>query len=492
MQKIIKTIALIMPIFIIAFSISFATQPVADTIVHSARADSLYGDVDNNSLVEASDALIVLQNSIGKVVFTDLQIILADVDIDGEITSKDALIVLQRSIGKIPIFPAGDIYIEKQPDDTLIPDGFIPVSSDEYLAYNELNDTQKSVYNIAYENIKECSTEAFSVGSARTVSLVDMMLGVRAVLCDHPELFWAMTSFAYSSVNYGNRIVQFYGGGSHTYIYNPEDVDQMQTILDAKINEIFAKTINPSMSEAEIALALHNWIVENTTYNYLAINDENAHRDAWSAYAALIDGTAVCEGLSKAYQLLLYRAGINCGVVTGPGHMWNYVEIDGEWYYTDITWADRDVPNDPLYHFYNQTYEVMSQSRNFDSNIEDLTDSQLLSIISNGIIEFNYNIPKNTTATAANWFVQNGLYFENDADFIDRINDSIINFALNGEKSIQVMINGKYFYQGSDVDVYINQIDWKGILWNLPADKRFSSITRYFKNYACGFLIIWS
>ena len=484
-------------VFILIFSmiltyLPYVPQPVADAVIYDARFGYLFGDVNNSSTIDATDALLILQNSVNKIAFDEMQTLLGDVNKNGNIDASDALLILQRSIGKIATFPAGDTYEKPEvsnPGGTQ--DVFKPVPSSEYLAYKELTETQKSVYDIAYKKISERCTESFSVGSAREVSLVDMMVGVRAVLCDHPELFWAMTNFAYSTANYGNRIVHFFDGNSSTYLYKVENIPQMQATLEAKINQIFAETIKPSMSQPEIALALHNWLVENTTYDHAAVEDEVGHRTSWSAYAALIDGTAICEGLSKAYQLLLYRAGINCGLVTGPGHMWNYVNIDGRWYQTDITWADLDVPNSPLYLFYNQTSEIIAKSRNVDRNLSDISIDELTTIVNSRVISFNYNVPV-ATSTRANWYIQNGLYFENDAQYLDQINEKIIENALDGKKSIQVMIKDKYFVSGNEVDAYISQIDWSGILWNLPSNLKFSSISRYYKNYGCGFIITWS
>ena len=495
MVKICKLMLASILIISVLTYLPYFSQPEADTVICYATYGYLYGDVDNSSAIEAEDALLILQNSVGKIVLDETQTILADVDKSGSVDATDALLVLQRAIYKITTFPVGDTYekpeVSKPDDSGTSEDEFIPVSSSEYLAYKELTEIQKSVYDIAYEKINERCTESFSVGSARIVSVVDMMVGVRAVLCDHPELFWVMTNFAYSTANYGNRIVQFADDKSSTYLYDVEDIPEMQATLEAKIDQIFAETINPSMSQSEKALALHDWIVENTTYNYAAVEEEEAHRESWSAYSALVDGTAICEGLSKAYQLLLYRAGINCGLVTGPGHMWNYVNIDGEWYQTDITWADLDVPNTPLYLFYNQTTDIISKSRSIDRNLNDISVSDLAAMINNKIISFNYNIP-DCNSTTANWYIQNDLYFEDDAEYLDKINERIIDLALEGKKSVQVMIKDKYFTLDEEVNAYISQIDWSGILWNLPPDKKFNSYSRRYVNNGCGFIIIWS
>lgn len=517
MKKISKFLSIITLVVLIISSIPFTPQADVDSYVHFVNAGIFFGDVNESGAVDSSDALVVLQHSVGKITLDQSKLIIADVSADDDVTSSDALLILQHAVGKISTFPAGDVIEESSADessadngssdvtsnpdeggsgdDTSNPDDvdFVPVSADEYLTYKQLSSVQQSVYDIAYENVKEASVEVFSVGSARNVSVADMMVGVQAMLYDHPELFWAMTSFAYSSVSYGNRIVQFYNGsaGKSTYIYEPSTLEDMKIALEAKIDEIFAETINPTMSEYEIALALHDWIVENTTYNYDAANGLTTTKDAWSAYAALVDGTAVCEGLSKAYQLLLYRAGINCGLAIGPGHMWNYVDIDDEWYYTDVTWADLDLPGVPLYHFFNQTTEVFSNSREFCPNINTLSTTQLSSIVSSGALNFNFNVPT-ATATNANWFVKNEVYFEDVDDFSANINQKMADFANGGKRYIQVMIEDKYFTSFDEINVYTTHISLSEVNGKiLSYEDEIYSYTKRFKSYACGFIITW-
>lgn len=66
---------------------------------------------------------------------------------------------------------------------------------------------------------------------------------------------------------------------------------------------------------------------------YTEYNDINIH----SAYGALINREAVCEGYAKAYKLLLDEMGIENRIVVSREHAWNTVCCDGEWYVTDCT-----------------------------------------------------------------------------------------------------------------------------------------------------------
>ena len=59
---------------------------------------------------------------------------------------------------------------------------------------------------------------------------------------------------------------------------------------------------------------------------------------------SVIYGEALCEGYSKTFAYLCQSVGIPCVCVHGYGnggdHMWNMVQLDGEWYHVDVTWDD--------------------------------------------------------------------------------------------------------------------------------------------------------
>ncbi|MBR3844830.1 MAG: dockerin type I repeat-containing protein, partial [Clostridia bacterium] len=65
-----------------------------------------YGDVNVDEVVDAKDALHILQNAVGKREFTQLQFTAGDVDGNETIDAKDALLVLKKAVKKIDRFPA--------------------------------------------------------------------------------------------------------------------------------------------------------------------------------------------------------------------------------------------------------------------------------------------------------------------------------------------------------------------------------------------------
>ena len=85
-------------------------------------------------------------------------------------------------------------------------------------------------------------------------------------------------------------------------------------------------------SEYDMALWLHDWTLDQLEY---------AHSLNWcSAESGLTRHQGTCESYQRIYSKLLDAAGIANGRITGNGHTWNAVKIDGKWCQMDLTWDD--------------------------------------------------------------------------------------------------------------------------------------------------------
>lgn len=118
---------------------------------------------------------------------------------------------------------------------------------------------------------------------------------------------------------------------------------EQEQAVTTNINSLMASLNLNGKSEYEKIYAIYDWICSNVTYDYPHLNDSSYFLQ-YTAYGALIDKTAVCQG----YAILLYRmalmAGLNARLVTSDGHAWNIVQIDGLWYHVDSTWDAEASP----------------------------------------------------------------------------------------------------------------------------------------------------
>lgn len=82
-------------------------------------------------------------------------------------------------------------------------------------------------------------------------------------------------------------------------------------------------------SEYDMALWLHDWTLDQLEYD---------HNLNWcSAESGLTRHQGTCESYQRIYSKLLDAASIANGRITGNGHTWNAVKIDGNWCQMDQT-----------------------------------------------------------------------------------------------------------------------------------------------------------
>lgn len=118
------------------------------------------------------------------------------------------------------------------------------------------------------------------------------------------------------------------------------DIQPIMDELEGKLQEIVAG-MPADGTEFEKLKYLHDYLILNCDYS------DTAGTSPFSAYGALVEQYATCQGYADAMHLLLARAGFETMFVTGIGtdasvtHKWNYVMCeDGHWYIIDPTWDD--------------------------------------------------------------------------------------------------------------------------------------------------------
>ena len=115
-----------------------------------------------------------------------------------------------------------------------------------------------------------------------------------------------------------------------------------------RVEEILSALGNGAgMTELERVQAVTEYLREHVRYDEVHAGNENHHRKT-TAYAALIQGQAVCQGYAAAVYRLLREMGVPVRIVTGMAgeeqtlHAWNLVCVDGLYYNLDLTWDDRN------------------------------------------------------------------------------------------------------------------------------------------------------
>lgn len=214
---------------------------------------------------------------------------------------------------------------------------------------------------------------------------------INCVLYDNPEIFWVDSSYSFSKSPSGIFV-------EPVFRFSDEEIEKMKIETDAQVNRIVALA-GSGVSDFGKEKFFHDYICKNTVYDLSTYEDFGD-----SAYSALVDGKAICEGYARALKMLLDACGIYSYLVIGntendegetEGHMWNVVSVDGELYHVDVTWDDSDGElGELMYLYFNLTDEDIRKDH-FD------------------IVPYD----NNCVSLKFNYFAVNGLYFNSFNNF---------------------------------------------------------------------------
>lgn len=220
---------------------------------------------------------------------------------------------------------------------------------------------------------------------------------------------------------------------------NDDAYPAVSAIVKSAVDKCSADTDG---SDYARALWLHDWTLDHLEYDH----DLN-----WcSAESGLTRHQGTCESYQRIYSKLLDAAGIANGRITGNGHTWNAVKIDGKWCQMDLTWDDT---SDNWYGDLDQRHLYFG-----------LTDE--LMAIAHSDHTANYQMDDyayRSTDLSNNYFVRNGKADEWAGKYADRIQEHLDakeeSFSIDADnQSFPPSISG---IQNGIVAYAMNLREWK-------------------------------
>ncbi len=406
------------------------------------------GDTSSDTYEYSSEKVYVWQDGIESV--------------DSVISQIEENISQRQSAGEITVERETEVYITDE-DDTIdseagkqkavidseinsvkvqeIKPADINTTGEKPLYYTYLTDSQKQIYRYMKNAAEQMTTGLFSIGAVSSGEnrFTDIAVAFRALSADNPQIFWLPETYIMSPD--GSALAFSYTEKGIDYPFTPQQKSLAQQQINTTVNNL-KEQANRLNSRFEKELFFHDWLCQNVTYN------DDGTDNIYSVYGALINGVAVCEGYSRAMQLLCDSVGIPCTVIYGSsrdvGHMWNIINPGDGWYHLDVTWDD-----DEKYNYIRHTYfnlsdkQILSDHDIFDTVARDKhyigTDSFNLYLYDCNFESYNY-------------FVKNKLVFTGDVNADAKI---VADAALNGKASIEV----RCFGSDIDYNAYLSQIN---------------------------------
>lgn len=271
-------------------------------------------------------------------------------------------------------------------DDTTEADDYDGVYSESYLnqsycdRYWDMNEDEQELYNALYSASYYGETTA-TIDTDTFNSIEEPFDIYTSFLYDHPELFWLKRQYTYSSSS-EETVIEMKTKDFWKYVSNKE---KYINDLDAIVTQVANEALQYNSKYDQIKY-VHDYIVNNTKYDHKAADDINKTISnkrteiANTPYGPLVTGTGVCGGYSRSFQMIMQRMGYECGFVCGNTylddgsfygyHAWNYLKVDGDYYYMDVTWDDptSSKPDEDLltYDYYCITSDLISKNHSVD------------------------------------------------------------------------------------------------------------------------------
>lgn len=348
----------------------------------------------------------------------------------------------------------------------------IPTTSQTGYAHSATASQNGVTFTVSWNDAPAGTATTFHVtqanGSSQAKARMDVPTywdgGSQESVCDPSRQAWA----SYCSLGTAGHDFTFDFTASGTYrIYfyfmdndrndpqNDKGIYYLRTTAEVTVNDAARPSVThivnnavtqcrqqTNCSEYDMALWLHDWTLDQLEYD---------HGLNWcSAESGLTRHQGTCESYQRIYSKLLDAAGIANGRITGNGHTWNAVKIDGKWCQMDLTWDDT---SDNWYGDLDQRHLYFG-----------LTDE--LMAIAHSDHTANYqkdDYAYRSTDLPNNYFVRNGKADEWAEKYADRIQQHLDakeeSFSIDADnQSFPPSISG---IQNGIVAYAMNQRRWK-------------------------------
>lgn len=303
------------------------------------------------------------------------------------------------------------------------------VHSSHY-CFSMLSSIQKLYYEKMYAAINQMDSGWITLGAVGENYKADIAVARAAVAADHPQLFWLSPYYACATTDNGTTAVVWFSASEDSdnpYLFLRSEKAAATSALETAVQEITSRVT--ATDPYNIELQLHDLLCDRVTY---ATTTDNPM--VYTAYGALVNGSAVCEGYSRAMQLLLERFGILSVLVSGSslgeGHMWNAVKLADSWYHLDVTWNDSKA-NLVSYEYFNIPESMILLDHNINKNYPEFAPADL----ENGQYAFNIATPA-CQSSKYYYYSNNGFIFsagseEGLVDYIAKSGESVIEVAFS-------------------------------------------------------------
>ena len=167
-----------------------------------------------------------------------------------------------------------------------------------------------------------------------------------SVICENPDVFYVLSSTISTTSTMDDFVVSIQPEYTFDKAQIPSEIEKFNA-ASAK----FLSGVDSDWSDIVKARYIHDLLAQYTEYEMDYGSISSADPDfydkmrIYTSYGPIVNGVAVCEGYTMAYNYLLARVGIRGYSVRSAvaRHAWSIVKIGGSYYHVDVT------HDDPIY-----------------------------------------------------------------------------------------------------------------------------------------------
>ncbi|MDO4942044.1 MAG: transglutaminase domain-containing protein [Lachnospiraceae bacterium] len=264
--------------------------------------------------------------------------------------------------------------------------------------YNQLSNEEQDVYEAVYDGLQNLEENIkMDVSDEEEIHKI-----YKAVLNDHPDIFWCDNSYQYSK----QKLIFTSYALMPRYLFTEEEIKNKQKEIEKTVESCLSG-ISQNATDYEKILYIYEYVINETDYDEAAVSAGKIGDDQ-NIDSVFLRKKSVCAGYTRATQYLLNRLGVFCTYVEGTAesrgdsHTWNLVICGGDYYYVDTTWGD------PI--FSGEVPDQIPESARINYNYLCCNDEQLFKTHTLED-DFEFDIPK-CTKMDWNYYVVNGRYYD--------------------------------------------------------------------------------
>ena len=257
--------------------------------------------------------------------------------------------------------------------------------------YTQLDNNAKAIYIGIKDNLENMKSGTYEIkfgtrfnktlneeGGQKKLS-DSYQSAVDALKNDNPDIFYIdfskvyLNTYCVTENGRSTYTVYIDKGDNASYLADGFTKDNVNSAISQveSVKKSIISNIKENDTNFSKILYVHNWLVDNLRY------DESLGRvNRNNIYGALVQKEVTCQGYAKAFKYIMDDLNVPCILVKGEAtnsegktekHMWDYVQINNDWYAIDPTWDDPIIVGDGSLSSENR-YKYFLKGKSFLSN----------------------------------------------------------------------------------------------------------------------------